>query len=86
MNDYDWYLIINRAEFLATGLISRELEMTLEGVGNTTFLVTAGNVLSITEGEVMLSVGAAGDNPFYFQDRAIFLDENENVYWGVIKE
>lgn len=80
---FDWYKVINRAEFLATGLVSRELDVFLEGVGAKTVLVTVGNYFSITIDEVMLSVGMTEDSPFVFQDRAVYVDANEDVWYGI---
>ncbi len=81
---FDWYKIINRAEFLQTGLVSRELSLILEGIGAKTCLVTVGNYFSITIDDVMLSIGIKERNPFVFQDRAIYVDENEDVFYGVL--
>ena len=80
---YSWYNIVNKAEFEATGLVSREVEYVLEGVGLTSFLITVGNLFSLTSGGVMLSVGVTNDNPFAFEDRAIALDDNGDVWWGI---
>ncbi len=80
---YAWYNIVNKAEFEATGLVSREIEVVLEGVGLTTFLITVGNLFSLTSGGVMLSVGITNDNPFGFSDRAIYLAANGDVWWGI---
>lgn len=80
---FDWYKVINKAEFEATGLVSREVELILEGVGVKTVLVTMGNLLSITVDEVMLSFGLTEDNPFIFEERAIFVDANSDVWYGI---
>lgn len=79
----DWYKIVNKEEFEATGLVSRELDLVLPGIGLKTFLITVGNFFSLTVDDVMLSVGVTSDNPFMFQDRAIALDENGDVWWGI---
>lgn len=80
---YNWYKIFNRAEFLAEGLVSRELELVLDGIGLATFLITYGNLLSITYGETMLSIGVTEENPFAFDGAAIYVDDAEDVWWGV---
>jgi hypothetical protein len=82
--NFDWYKVINRAEFLETGLVSRELELELEDRGSKTFLVTVGNYFSISFDEVMLSINMAEDNPFVFEDRAIYLDANDDVWVGFL--
>lgn len=79
---FDFYKVINKAEFEATGLISRELTLVLEGVGAKTVLVTNGNLFSITVDEVMLSLGLT-ENPFIFEDRCVYLDEFNDVWYGI---
>lgn len=83
---FDWYKVINKAEFEATGLVSRELEVILDGVGAKTILVTKGNLLSITVDDVMLSVGLKDVNPFVFEDRAVYLDPSEDVWYGILAD
>jgi len=82
---FDWYKIINKTEFEATGLVSRELEVILEGVGAKDVLVTVGNYFSITIDDVMLSIniGIDGVNPFVFEDRAVYLDSANDVWYGI---
>lgn len=82
---FNWYKVINRAEFLATGLVSREVEVILEGIGLKTILVTVGNLFSITVDEVMLSIDLLEDaNPFVFDERAVYVDANDDVWYGVL--
>ena len=80
---YDWYRIVNKEEFEATGLVSREVDFILEGVGLKTFLITVGNLFSLTVDDVMMSVGVTDDNPFAFGERAIALDNDGWVWWGI---
>jgi hypothetical protein len=80
---FDWYKIINRSEFSATGLVSRELQLILEGVGLRTILVTQGKLLSVVYEGVMLSVGVTDSNPFVFEGLAIYIDENQDVWLGI---
>ncbi len=87
---YDWYKIINKTEFEATGLVSREVEVLLDGVGLRTILVTKGNLLSITYEGVFLSIGVADDiethNPFAFGGYAVYLDSNNDIWLGIENE
>lgn len=80
---FDWYRIINKTEFEATGLVSRDLSIILEGVGAKACLVTVGNLFSITIDDVMLSIGVNEDNPFVFSDRAVYIDSNNDVWYGI---
>lgn len=80
---FDWYKIINRAEFAATGLVSRELSLVLEGVGQASILVTKGILYSIVYDGVMLSIGLTDSNPFVFEGYAVYLDSNDDVWLGI---
>lgn len=80
---FDWYKIINRGEFEATGLVSREVELLLDGIGLRTVLVTCGNYYSIIYDGVMLSIGMAGNNPFVFDGYAVYLDVNDDIWLGI---
>lgn len=84
---YDWYKIINKTEFEATGLISRDVEIVLGELGLKTVLVTNANYFSLTYEGVMLSLNMTGVNPFEFEDMAIFLDDaTGDVYLGFLNE
>lgn len=83
---YDWYKILNRAEFLATGLPSRTVELILGDLGLKEILVTIGNYFSITYDDVMLSIELDGKNPFEFEDRAIYVDAADDVWLGIKNE
>lgn len=84
--NFNWFKIINKAEFEATGLVSRELDLVFEGVGQMTALVTVGNLFSVTIDDVMLSIGLTDDNPFVFEERAIYLDAAGDVWWGILAD
>ncbi len=80
---YNWYFVINRAEFIASGLVSKEVESFLTGIGRKTFLVTNGNVVSVTIDEVMLTTEITGDNPFVFGGKALMINADDDIYYGV---
>jgi hypothetical protein len=80
---FDWYKIVNRAEFLATGLVSRELELVLEGVGTKTVMIVVGNLFSLVYEGVLLSIGVTEENPFAFDGYAVYVDANDDVWLGI---
>lgn len=80
---FDWYKIINRGEFLASGLVSKEITMIMNGAGQKTILVTNGNAVSITIDGVFLSVGMNGSNPFSFEGYGVYLDANDDIWLGM---
>lgn len=80
---FNWYKIINRAEFEATGLVSREVEVILDGIGLKTILVTKGRLYSITYDGIMLSIGVTAENPFVFEGHAVYLDSNDDIWLGI---
>jgi hypothetical protein len=80
---YDWYKIANLDEFVATGLYSQELTLDLEGLGQKELLLTNGNAISILYEGVYLSVNFNENNPFEFEDHAVYLDAENNIYLGI---
>lgn len=86
MNIYQWFKIFNTAEFDALGLVSRTLNLNLEGRGELEFLVTKGNLYGITHDGIFLALEQSDENPFEFESRAIYRDENNDVFWGFLVE
>jgi hypothetical protein len=80
---YDWYKIINKTEFEADDLPSREVQVVLEGVGLKTILVTKGLLVSLVYDGAMLSPGLNDENPFAFGGYAAYIDANEDVWLGI---
>lgn len=83
---YDWYLIFNKAEFEALGLVSKTYSLDLEGLGEKEIQVFEGNFISIVYDGVMLPVNMNLKNPFEFEGYAIYIDENEDIFLGVAVE
>lgn len=81
--EFNWFLLFNKAEFLATGLVSRLLTVTLEGIGEKQILITKGNEVSITYEGVFLPINFTLKNPFVADERAVFEDDNGDVWLGV---
>lgn len=79
---FNWFKIFNRNEFDADALVSQEYTYTLDQIGEKTFLVTQGNLLSVTLDGVMLSLGLGVDIPFEFEGFALYQDANADVWWG----
>ncbi len=85
MSTYDWYKIINIADFEAADIPSRELTLELEGLGQKTILVTKGNLISILyEGIFLAPVN--GKNPFEFEEHAVYTDVNGDLWLGILNE
>ena len=80
---FDWYKIINKDEFEASGLVSKEVEAVLDGIGEKTILVTRGNLISLVVDGIMISVGLGGANPFVFGGYGVYLDSNSDIWLGV---
>jgi len=79
---YNWFKIFNRTDFLATGLASRTYKLNLEGVGQKDFLVTFGNLVGVTYEGIFLTL-VEGENPFIFEGHALYIDANNDVFWGI---
>lgn len=80
---YDWFKLFSLPEFLATGLISRQLLVHLEGVGVVTILVSLGNTVSLYYEDAFLPVNFLGNNPYSQGQYAVYLDENDDVWFGI---
>lgn len=82
---YDWYRIFNLDEFEALGLVSNEYTVDLAGIGQVVFLVTKGNEIGVTYDDVFLALNFNLNNPYEFDDRALFLNTlNNDVYYGFV--
>lgn len=79
---YKWYQIFSLTEFEATGLVSREYQVNLQGLGLKSILVTKGNAISVVYADVFLSLNLGGNNPFEFGGYAIYLDADNLVWLG----
>ena len=84
--NYEWFKIFNKTEFEALNLISKEYTYNFEGIGNKTILVTKGNVLSVLFDDIFMSVNLNDNNPFEMDDRAVYLDANNDVWVGILDE
>lgn len=80
---YTWFNIFNLADFLSTDLTSRTYSLNLDGIGLVRIHVTKGNLVSITYAGILLSINMNGANPFEFEDHAVYLDENDDVWLGI---
>lgn len=83
---YNWYKVFNKTEFEALGLVSAEYSIIFKNVGLKTIIVTKANYLSATLDDVFLPINLNDKNPFEFEDRAIYLDENDDVWVGIAVE
>lgn len=83
---YDWFLIFNLDAFNALDLTSKTYEMTLENIGPVEVLVTKGIGVSMLYNGVFLTVELNDKNPFEFENHAVFIKENNDVYLGIAVE
>lgn len=84
---YDWYLIFNKAEFEAAGLVSRTVSVFLEDIGEKEVLITKGNELGVLYEDTFLMVNFEENNPWAISPYAVFWDEEtDDVYLGIESE
>lgn len=83
--DFNWFELFDKDAFLATGLVSRLLTVTLEGIGEKEILISKGIGLAITCDGVFLPLGLKGENPYAFDGYAILEDEDGMIWLGVEK-
>ena len=80
---WNWYELFDRAEFEATGLVSRTLTVILSGLGEKEILITRGNLLGILIDDVFLAVSLDENNPFIRSGYGILEDEEGKIWLGV---
>lgn len=81
MNFY-WYNIFNSNDFNNTGLVSRTLNFQMEGRGQESVLVTHGNTIAVLHTGTLLPLNFLGHNPFIRDGKAIYVDEENEVWIG----
>ena len=87
MSIYKWYKIFNHTDFIDSGLVSVTYEPELEDIGVKEFLVTKGNLTSVTHEGIILPILLNDKNPFEFESNAVYKDPDTNdVYWGYLQE
>lgn len=79
-----WYNIFNKAAFEATGLVSRTLNVQMEGRGLEKILITHGNTIAVTHEGTLLPISFLGANPYIVSrdGKAIYLDDFGEVWLG----
>ena len=80
---YTWFKIFNKVEFLALGLISKTYTWDLEGIGLKEILVTNGQGIGMVYDGVFLPLQLNDANPFAIDQRAIYIDANNDVFLGI---
>ncbi len=81
---FNEYKIINLDDFVASGLVSKEVELVLDGIGLRTIMVTQGRLVSLVYEDVILSIGITEKNPFIFGEHEVWVDENNDVWLGFL--
>jgi hypothetical protein len=62
------------------------MKLNLEGFGLKTVLVTSGNFVGVTVDDVFLPVDLNSKNPFRIGERAVFVDSNDDIWYGVFTD
>ena len=83
---YDWFKTFNKAEFEALGIPSKVYEYFFTGIGRKEVMATSGNYLSVLFDDIFLTINLNDKNPFEFEDYAIYLDDNDDVWIGIAVE
>lgn len=82
---FDWFKIFNLDEFTDLELGSKTYTQVLEGIGEVDVLVTKGIAIGMLYDGVFLSLGL-DENPFEFEDYAIYQDGSNDVWLGILNE
>ncbi len=79
---YDWYKLFNLTEFNSENLTSKKIIADLESRGENEFLITKGNEVSVLFEGYFLPVNFLNENPFSASAYAVYLDDNNDVWFG----
>lgn len=80
--NYEWYKLFNKVDFEAEALVSRTLLVQLEDRGRQTFEIFRGNLVGVVYDDAFLPVGLLNQNPYAQEGYAIYLDANNDVWFG----
>jgi hypothetical protein len=80
---FDWYRLFRLPEFVATGLVSRTLTVSLEGIGEKTVLITSGNTVGITYEDTFIPLALTGKNPYVRGSYAAYRDADDYIWLGI---
>lgn len=80
---YNWYALFNLTEFLALDLVSKNVTLLLEEIGEISFTIFQGEHTSILYEGVFLSLNINDRNPFFFESHGIYVDSNNDVWLGI---
>lgn len=83
---YEWYKVFNLDEFNALNLPSRNYELDLEDKGVKNILVTKGIGVGVLFDDVFLMIDLNDKRPFTFEDKAVDVNENNDVSIGYLIE
>lgn len=81
--NWKWFKIFSMIEFVGTGLVYKDYQVELEGLGVYTIRALQGQRQNILFDSVFLTVNLNAKNPFTFEGRGVFVDENQDVWVGV---
>ncbi len=86
-NIYNWYKIFNITEFLALNIGSKIYDLNLNGVGQSTFKVYLGNIVSVNYLDEFMPVNLYTEALYEKNSYAIYRDDSTgDVYFGFITE
>ncbi len=80
---FTWYKVINKNDFDALDIPSKQIEVILENIGLSRVLVCKGIHTSILYDGVFLTIGLNDENPFVIDGHAVYLDENDDIFLGI---
>lgn len=79
---FNWFKITNLDDLVAAGIPSREFEMILGQYGLKTIVVFVGETFDVLVDDVFLMGGLNSKNPYELENRAVFIDDDQNLWVG----
>lgn len=83
---FDWFRLFNMENFTQSDLVSYEFQAVLGQYGLKDVLVTKGNKTGVLIDDVFMCIEMNDKNPTRFGERALFIDENDDVWIGIYRE
>lgn len=80
---FSWYKIFNLNEFLAAGLVQQTYTVELDDRGQFDILVVKGAFVSMIFHGILLPIQFNSENPFEFEDHAVYIYPSGNVFLGI---
>ncbi len=86
MSTLQWYPVYNLADFIEEDIASKEIELNLEGLGVKDIILFRGVNYSILYEGIFLTIGLNDKSPYIFENHAVLLDDDDQIWLGLLED